>query len=162
MIVRTAADTMKTELLARRWDGLSSSEVVFATGSVLVTEAPVELVLASVRTPAALIRIGPSVSDPEEPTLIVQTFGVVTAVAVPGDAFGQNAMMGANQQANSSRGRGLLEVEEEVKATLAYLDQDQSMQVVSYSSGDDGAVYIEEIGYVAYREYKIDAQLATT
>lgn len=157
---------LKFLLDARNWEGSSASgaEVVFATGSVLIAEGLQTEAGAWQRFPAAIIEPAETVSDPEEPTLIVGTFDVTLLVVVPGDAQVENAMIGANRSATtsfgqlSSRGRGLLEVETELKAVLAQVNEIFGIQVIAFSTGETGSEEITDLGFVTFRTYSFSAQ----
>lgn len=162
MTTLSAAEQLKSILELRTWDGVSGTETVFATGSVLVAEGPHAEFGGSMRCPAAIIEVGSSVSDPEEPRLIVQTFDVTVLVGIPGDAMTENSILGANITSDTgTAGKGLLHVEVEVKAALNELNQADGIQVIAYSTGDAAAAQIDELGFVAFRTYSIDAQLSS-
>lgn len=142
-------------LRARNWTG--SSTDVF--GSVHVSVGPTEDAFRNLQYPLALIRPLAATVDPEhdeESDLIVQQVAVRLAVAVP-DGIGEAALLGANRTAGStsSKGRGLLEVEEELFAAIEFLDQ---LSGISNQCRARSAVdaQVTEAEYVVFRDYVFD------
>lgn len=109
------ARQIKATLIARTWEG--SGQVVFPTGSVHVTNGYQETAAANFRFPIALIGVGPGSNDDQQPGHEKRAVTIIIAVRNMGDMIGENSVIGANRQGtNRSEGRGILEVEEEVKA----------------------------------------------
>jgi hypothetical protein len=106
---------IKATLIARQWEG--SGQVVFPSGSVHVTNGYQEPAAANFRFPIALIGVGPGANDDQIPGHEKRQVTILIAVRNLGDQIGENSVIGANRQGtNRSEGRGILEVEEEVKA----------------------------------------------
>lgn len=111
----------------------SPSEYVFGRrsgvpgsgGAVIVTDGPTADALKDLRTPFALITIGNSRPDEEHPDLLDTEFEVVVVQQVEGDPLGERILVGGPRPSaggqGSSRGRGILEIEERVLATCSRL-----------------------------------------
>lgn len=145
------------------WAG--SSNAVFGNASVVVTVGPATEVGAAIRFPAALIRPLDAASDPEHsqlPDLIRQRIGVRLLTAVVGDALGEVPLIGgfwntATAGAIQSDGRGLLEIEEALYDAIGLMSADAAVEVQFMAAGASQAVLLEDIGYVAYRDYEFEA-----
>ena len=148
-------------LRSRQWEG--TGEIVFAEDSVHVTTAPEDHALASMISPIALIRPLEETSDPkhdEEPDYLVGTFALKLITVTPGDAaIGENALIGANRTAgaSSSKGRGLLEIEEEVFAAIESLNGVDGVEIQCRAKGAAGATIDAEMRYMAFRDYTFEA-----
>lgn len=143
------------------WDG---GEVVF--GSVAVTVRPHEDAMEQLMFPVALIRPLAADVDPEhdeEMELLQQRFAVRVMVAVAGDALGETAILGANRAVGDtgSAGRGVLEVEEELADAINRLNGIDGIEVLLRARSAVDVDPDDEVGYVAIREYLVEA-LTTT
>ena len=151
---------IKYLLQQRKWENDASGSFVFNANSVNVTVGPMEQAFSTMITPVALIRPGAATSDPthdEEPNLIMQSLGVMLSVVVPGDEIGENALLGAGRQSQtSSKGRGLLEVEEELYASISLLNSVNGLEVYNRAKSDAIAELVDENRYSAYREYTFE------
>lgn len=149
---------LKYLLLQRQWEGAGSD--VFQNNSVVVTVAPDDQALAVLIPPIALIRPLGAQSDPihdEEPDLIMQSVGVRLSVTVPGDALGEYALLGGGRQGQTdSRGRGLLEVEEELYGAIESLNTINGVVIYSRSKSEAEAELDEENRYSCIRSYLFD------
>lgn len=157
--------SLKAELVAQTWTG--TSNVVFPTGSVLVTKSPeVKQALATLRPPMALIMPGSAQCDPEyheEPDLLVFDFRVRLLTVVPGDHVGENPLMGANKKGTgsttASEGRGIFEIEQELYNAVGRLNVLESIVIQNRQVGDVGATVYDSgsgILYVAYCDYQFE------
>lgn len=92
-----------------------------------------------VRMPFALLNLGGSRSDPNDPDLLEQEFVLVIAAAVHGDPLGQNAVLGgpgaSSGRYGKSDGRGLVELESGLLAVLGRLTGADGCQVIAYEDG---------------------------
>lgn len=148
---------IKFLLQQRAWTG--SAVRVFGQQSVIVTVAPDEQAVARLVPPIVMLRPLDASVDPqhgEEPDLIHQTVGVRLVVVVPGDALGENALIGANRVGQTdSRGRGLLEVEEELFAAIELLNGIDGVKIQNRATGAALATIEEGTGnYICYRDYQ--------
>lgn len=155
--------SLKAELVAQTWTG--SSNVVFPTGSVLITKSPeIKQALATLRPPMALIMPGQAQCDPEfheEPDLLVFDFVVRIVTVVPGDHMGENPLIGANKTGGSTRseGRGIYEIELELYNAVGKLNVLESIVIQNRQSSDVGATIYDRgsgILYVAYCDYSFE------
>lgn len=143
------------------WAGASNA--VFGSGSVVVTVGPDVEVGTAIRFPAALIRPLNADSDPEHsqiPDLIRQRLGIRLMTAVAGDALGEVPLIGGywNTAADtSSDGRGLLEIEEAVYDGIQLLAADSGVEIQFKAASASQAVILEDLGYVAFRDYEFEA-----
>ena len=151
---------VKTQLLAQNWTG--GSNKVFATGSVLVSRHIPEAALRTMRVPLALIMPGTIRSDPqynEEPDLFVVQVIVRVIHNVPGDAVGENPLMGANRpDVTKSEGAGILEVMEEVYNAIGRLNvQDHSNFIIQFRQrGGAGGIHIDATTYWVYADLEFE------
>ena len=160
---------LKDLLQAREWEG-DSGNIVFASSSVFSTAGPIdEDALGNRRTPFAMIYVLGSQVDPtmnELPGLIRQEIGVRLAVSVPGDAVGENPLMGANPTGTnpytSSKGRGLLEVQEELLATIEYLGNSNGINIQSRASSAVASSVQQDNEYVCARDYTFEALVTSS
>lgn len=165
----TLLSNLKTTLLAQKWTG--SSNVVFGTGSVLATpntdEAMQGAIKAAIRTPICLLQLLGAESDPEhdeEPDLLKINFNARLIVNIPGDAVGENAVLGANKTGGSikSEGRGLVEVEQELYNAIGKLNALESYSIQNRMKGAQAAAQIAPSVYLAWRDYLFEAWVTAT
>ena len=150
---------IRAALVAAGWAG---GEVAFA--SVHATAGlPTPAAFASLRLPCALIQLGGATADDEEPGLIRQEFQVTICQAVAGDTVAENVVLGANRTggAGSSRGKGLVEIEERMKQAIQELGPAAGVRLMFRSSSDAGITQTSEASYAAHRTYTYDAWAVT-
>jgi hypothetical protein len=157
-------DALRDELVAQTWTG--SSNVVFPTGSVAITvNADLAMVgaIKSMRMPWALLQPLDSSSDPdfdEDPNLAQMNVLVRIMVSVPGDAIGENPLMGANKTGGStkSEGRGLFEIEQELFNAIGKVNMLESINLQCRQKGAaQPALYDGGSVYVAFRDWRFEA-----
>lgn len=146
-------------LVARKWGG--SGDPVFHRDAVVVGLIdPAEFGQLRIR-PAAIIEPGAGSADEKTTTRVGEDFLVAVVVEQSGDMFGTAALMGANRtSATSSVGRGLLEVQREVYATLNRLVGPDLAISLRANSGD-AIVGNPENGYLSFRIYRFSAETTT-
>jgi len=148
-------------LISRNWTG--SSNKVFGSGSVLVSQRIGEEAKTMLRSPFALIRIEDGTIDPlsnQQADYIQQRFGVLVGSATPGDHVGEKALLGANiPDRTKSEGRGILELEEELFAAIEFLNTQNGVVTQFKAASAVGAELDPALGYVAYRTYSFEALL---
>lgn len=148
-------------LLTKRCWG-STSEPVFA--SVVVTYGPAEEAANAIRTPLAIIRPVEADVDPQAPGAMRQSYEITIITANVGDTLGQTALIGGNrtgggtQGQDSSLGRGLLELEEELLAVVTYLDQTSGLRLNVVRKGAVQGAFDPNEGYVCSRSYTVDSR----
>lgn len=158
----TLMNSLKTELVAQTWTG--SSNVVFPSGSVAVVpdlDLAMEAALKTMRTPFALMKLEESTSDPdydEDPNFVRLGVKVRLAVTIPGDAVGENAVMGANKTGGStkSEGRGLLELEQELHNAIGKVNAKESIVLQCRQKGATGGAVVEGKLNTAFRDYTFE------
>lgn len=150
---------IKYLLLQRQWEGTGSD--VFQNNSVVISVAPDDQALSVLVTPTAVLRPLGAQSDPmhdEEPDLIMQSIGVRLSVTVPGDPLGQFALIGGGRQGQGdSRGRGLLEVEEELYGAIESLNTINGVVIYSRAKSEAEAELDDDNRYSCIRTYLFDA-----
>ena len=150
---------IKYLLLQRKWEGTGSD--VFQNNSVVISVAPDDQALSVLVTPTAVLRPLGAQSDPmhdEEPDLIMQSIGVRLSVTVPGDPLGQFALIGGGRQGQGdSRGRGLLEVEEELYGAIESLNTINGVVIYSRAKSEAEAELDDDNRYSCIRTYLFDA-----
>lgn len=156
---------LRTLLRARVWPGTSTK--VFDKDAVRITCGPVKQALRSMVPPICLIKPGSSQADPqhgEEQSLLQAEVHITLMVVVPGDEVGENALIGANINTPvDSQNRGLMDVEEQLLATIKTLNALDGEDVIIQSvySGQAESELDEELGYIAWCNYSFVAQLTT-
>lgn len=145
-----------------KWeDGVSS---VFATESVIVTHGTEEHAIAHRRLPLALIRVGAALHDPEFsadfPSLVAQDFVVTIVTSVPGDRHGDAAVVGGWRTGqNSSTGRGVMEIQEEVLAALLRSDDDDGLRIALSGTGAAQVQRGTALGNIATRDMRFTCRI---
>jgi hypothetical protein len=72
--------------------------------------------------PCCFVQIGNGTPDPDHPSLIEQTFSLMTVAEGAGDPLGEHAIVGgATPDIGQSAGRGVAELDERVRAAVADL-----------------------------------------
>jgi hypothetical protein len=158
MSPRQIVERIQAILAARTWPAGSR---VFS--SVPATPRGVAEAIASNRMPCAFIQVGPGTPDPDDSGLVEQVVTVFVFVAVYGNAVGGNAILGANRTggAGASQGRGLLEIETQVKAAIQQLGPADNVNLIEMPSSDASIVGPEQAPHAAYREYSFRAWCTT-
>lgn len=154
---------IKAELVAQVWTG--GSNVVFPTGCVAITaniDLATEAAIKTMRTPFVLLQPMATTSDPEydeDPNFVAFNLNARIVVLVPGDAVGENALMGANKTGGStaSEGRGIFEVEQELFNAIGRLNGLESIILQCRQKGAANATIMENNVYVAYRDFQFEA-----
>lgn len=148
------------ELKDRNWTG--SSTKVFQSDSVRVAGGDeFEAFAEGLITPAAILKPGAAQSDPlhgEEPDLVSFQFSVFLVCQIPGDRVGENAIMGAARVGlTDSRGKGLLEIEEEMLNALFRLNDLEGIRLQLVETGASQITPDPNNKTVAAREYLFEA-----
>lgn len=151
-------DAIVALLAAATWAG---GEVVFA--SVHSTTGAAADAFSRLSLPCALIAMGGAIPDDEEPALHRQEYLVTVCQASAGDGLGEGTLTGANRTggAGSSRGKGLLEIEERLKLTLQKLGPNDAVRLVFRNASDAAVVRQENATYVSSRTYTFEAWCIT-
>ena len=147
---------------AQVWTG--SSTKVFQADSVRIIGGDELAAFAEgLISPAVVIKPGASNSDPlhgEEPDLVSFSFSVLLIANIPGDRTGSNVIMGAAREGlTDSRGRGLLEVEEELVNAIGKLNDAAGIRCQLVESGAVASAVDPTNMSVGFREYLFEAQV---
>ncbi len=159
--LKDVLSSIKSSLLARTWTG--SSNKVFAANSVAVTRGSVKDALRTMGVPGALVMPGGVRCDPEfgeEPDLWFVDVVVRVFVVAPGEALGENPLMGANRGSSTkSEGAGLLEILEEVQQAIGQLNvQDGNNFVIQFRQlGGSGGVHVDDRVMWLYQDLEFEA-----
>ena len=135
----------------------------FPADSVIITAGVDQRWLNNVNFPVCLIKPGTASSDDDEPGLIRQDVQIQIAVKHEGDFAGEFALTGRNRPAADlkSIGRGLMEVEERIYATLAKLSDASGIRITGQiASATDGLMI--NSAYIAQRSYAFTCHCADT
>lgn len=141
-------------LEAATWlDG--TTEKVFSRAIPTAGETP--KALSQYRPPFVLLTADGKTNDDENPGLVMYELGATIVVAVEGRDLGQAALMGGGRSGGqgSSKGRGLLEVEEEFNRVVGRLTGADGAPAVAYESGSAQAVEVDATRYVTARKHSI-------
>lgn len=130
-------------------------------GSVHVTQAPNEEAVNNFRFPLCLISVGSASVDPDfgqEEELLRQRFTVRVLAANANDVIGEATLIGANRTggSTSSKGRGVLEIEEPVFDAVSRLSGLDGIEIRLKAESAVRATWIQNIGHVAFRDYDFD------
>lgn len=135
----------------REWPG--SSTLVFPSGSVVIVSEMSDHVMSVVRKPCVMLRAASMGHDPNKPGLIKQDIGIRLCVSHAGDATGETAVIGGHRSGQTeSQGRGLLEIEEQVHATMKLLGSDSGIESQFVAASAQHSLRVGEAPIV-YREY---------
>ena len=141
----------------------SPSDAVF--GKVLISSAiPVDAI-DRIILPMVQIFPGEGEADPEEEDLWSSTFEVMVVARVEGDAFGESVLIGNGRGASgagSSQGRGLMELEEIIFATIGALNGTDGIDLRVDARTGAKATEDPELGYVATISYRVQAWVTTS
>lgn len=155
---------IKNKLIAQTWTG--STNVVFPSGSVVVSKAIARSALASMTVPVAQIIPGGGKADQqfdEDPNLLVMPVTVRLITLAPGDAVGENPLMGANRADSTlSEGAGLYDLEQELYNAIGKLNVQDGIVIQFRNQGDSGAEYIDDGLYMAYEDHNFEAICTVT
>lgn len=159
MTKRELLAAIKTALLAETWAG--GSNPVWGTGSVTISKAPeLKTFLNYSRSPFAVIVPNDFKADPqwgEEPDLLVGTVIIRIGTVIPGDAVGENPLMGANRpDSTKSEGAGLYQIEVELFDAVGKMNVENGIVMQYRSMGDSGAI-LESNMYIAYEDHVFEA-----
>jgi hypothetical protein len=102
---------LRAFLKSVQWEGTSND--IFGDSVYVVAKLPIEL-LSQYRHPSAFIIDRGAVPDGEHPGLLTQNFSIVIFVENIQSNYGESAMLGGGRVADTSRGSGLLDIEEEI------------------------------------------------
>lgn len=153
-------------LLRATWPD-SPGEYVFGQaadgvdGAVRVTDGPTEKAIGELRPPFALVFINGREHDTEEPDLYDQDFDLILVQTVLGDPFAERGLVGANRGssgAGGSDGRGILELEERVLASVARLTGANGAPAVVVGTSAAPAAQVNGADLVYSRKYTVRAR----
>lgn len=151
---------LRAILRASVWpDG--AGEVVFSA-RVHVTAGPPAEALPGIGYPFCLLAPGSADEDDDDASLERTALRVLLCVRGAGDSYGEAALMGGPRSGGvgSSKGRGLLEVEEVLKSAINKLDADNGVNVRITGRSAPAAQTIGS-DYVVSREYTLEGVLTT-
>jgi len=150
------------QFLLKNQDWTGSSTPVFHERSVIIAVGDeLSFLSEGLMPPMAIIRPGGAQSDPlhgEEPDLIQQDIDIALVQIVHGDKIGQNVLIGAYRQGQTdSRGRGLLELEEELFNAVEKLTYEDGVVIQNMAVGAALTQVDDRNNVVAFRDYTFQA-----
>jgi hypothetical protein len=136
----------------------AGGQLVF--GAVHCTQGLPEESAHLLRMPFCLISVNEDEADAQNPGYIKQTFTLSYAVQLPGDQYGENALIGANRTAGAagSSGRGILEISEVIASSLRQTQETTGIKIISRRRTDPKAAELDDMGYVMARQTIIEAK----
>ena len=147
---------------ARNWTGTSNN--VF--GSVDISARPINALLPNLQAPFAVVRpFMSSDGDPqykEQPELMRGRVEVAIGVVGGGDFSGEKALIGGNRVTNDSQGRGILELEKELYATIGRMGPDLGLTISAMTATVGPSGQDQAMNYVATREHGFEIWYTTT
>lgn len=144
---------LKFLLEAQKWTGTSNE--VFAQGHVKATSGLDEQTFINkLNFPCVLIQPGNARPDPEEQGFVDIDIGFRLAVKHSGDAIGEGSLIGNNRpdQEETSRGRGLLELEEMLFDAVGKLTDLDGIRIIHLLSSATRTLNTNSV-YIAQRDY---------
>lgn len=156
---------MRYLLRRRTWEG--TGDVVFHSSSVRCSMKVTPVALRNLIMPVCMMGPLDENSDPvadEEPDLLKSAVGMHLITAILQDPFGEASLMGGSRASGStsSKGRGILEIEEEVFAAIKSLNDIDGVVIQSRGKSAAAAVLDDELGYVVTRDYLWEVETTTT
>lgn len=150
------AQQLRHELRAVTWP--SGGSTVFGTSGVFVFAGqPSEDALPSA-FPFALVTIDSGAADPDEPSLIRQSFAIAVAVECAGDPLGEFAVIGGGRPAaGNSAGAGLAEVAERVRYAVQKLTGADGAGLVVSSTGIGAPTTIGRGRHLTIESFALEA-----
>lgn len=114
--------------------------------------------LSTMVPPFMVFQIGAGESQPDNPDLILQNFPGIIVAAVAGDDIGERALIGSNRtSAIQSKGRGLLEFQEEVSRQIKFLTSAIGVKIAGRYRGSTDGELLASPGFVAFRVLGFEA-----
>lgn len=114
------------------WEGTTNK--IFGDGVYVVPELPIEQ-LVRYPKPCIFVLDSGAIPHPQHPGILEQRFQVIIFVDNVQDGYGQGVILGACRIANTSRGAGILDIEEELLPQLHELtDLTTKIMLVEKSS----------------------------
>lgn len=155
-------------LQQRHWDADGANPVVFDTDSVVVVagDGDLDAIDSRLILPACLIIASSGQNDPEamdEPLSVHRRLSTLIIARNENDKMGTAAVMGAGRQgAGDSRGRGVLELEPQVKQTIAALTATYGVNVVERGAEEPATRREQDDNAYALQELIFEAVCAST
>lgn len=152
---------MAYSLRQRKWEGNSGNEVVFHTSSAIETSAQIPLALNELILPAVFVHPIDAEADENDPRLLIERFEVTIVAEIAGGRHGRESLIGGSRAGGqgSSKGRGILEIEEEVLAVLQNVNQTGGVRLILRGKGASEPQFIEDRGDVSTRTLTFEAAL---
>ena len=148
---------IREELRTIAWP-TGSADVVFGTHRVAVfVGTPTEEQIPP-GFPWCLVGLSNGDPDEDAPELIEQQFALVTGVEVAGDPLGEFAMIGGSvAELGKSAGRGLLEIEERVRAAVQDLTGEDGAKIILSASSYGPPTLLGRQLHLAWSEITLTA-----
>lgn len=144
-------------LRARTWPD-AGGETIF--GSVHVSDMPSEEAYPLIRMPACFIHVGGDEPHPQTPGKVSQDFTFTVMADGKGDRWNENGIIGGPRVNGnlSSKGRGVLELDEEIRRTFVQVQETLGVKIIARPSSSVGTATIEGLGAVSARDISIKAE----
>lgn len=151
------AQQIKHVLANVQWQG-GAAQWVFGPQSVYVYSGQIQDEELPIGFPFAVISIGASTADPEQPDLLTASFSIMAAVEVAGDALGEQSIIGASRvDLGKSDGAGAAEVSERVRAALQDLTGYDGATIVMSGAGTGAPTIVGRGRHIAFEEFQVSA-----
>lgn len=140
---------------AETWPDEAAEKVV---SDVLLTPALPEEAWGDVRTPWVMLAPADATADDQNPDLLTQRFKMLLVCSAAGDHHGESVLVGTGRGGGqgSSKGRGILEVEEEVLDASGKLTGADGVNLICTRKGTAGLLRVGDMSFLAYREYTLE------
>lgn len=157
MNVLQLSKQFKYLLKARTWPG-AGGETIF--GSVLVTDMIPKDTYPFLRMPVCAIKVEDDEPNPQTPGRLKQMFTFTLLADAKGDKWGEMGLIGGPRVNGnlSSKGRGVLELDEELRTTLRQIQETSGIKIIARPSSALGTASVDGLGVISAREIKIAAE----
>jgi len=153
------ATELKSLLNSRKYAGNASNPKTFGAVYVVPSLDDQSNWISAVM-PVALILMGSAEADPEMPDIVTQRVTVRLIQRSETTESGESIVMGANAQANSSAGRGLLELARELTSVMTLLSRTNGVTIQQVFSRSIQQVLTQSRRY-GYKDFAYDAEIGT-
>lgn len=137
-----------------------NTELVFGTNGVYVTASLGEDAVDRIRLPSVFIVPSTATPDDDAPELLTQEFEVTLVAHSNSDAVGEHVLIGGPRSggAGSSKGRGLLELEEELLKAIGQLNDTGGVSIKLTHASSVEVENVDGMGFIGVKVYSFDAR----
>jgi hypothetical protein len=150
------AQQIRHKLQSVAWP--SGGSVVFGANGVRVFAGDPSEDQIPPQRPFALIGIGPSTADPDDPDILEQSFTAIVVAEVAGDSTGEFALIGgAVADMSKSAGKGVAEIAERVRSVIQSLTGVDGARILISATSSGGTQAVGANRHLAMQEMTFSA-----